>query len=105
MLLADLTFLAGVHFSTHLNLLDQCQCVIPHLDGSWQLAGQCHSQHHAVGGCCEDTTQDDAFTECMRHDGRHDDQDGGEEVRGAVEVTQRPDLPCQCHLVPEDGGK
>lgn len=106
-LLIALTFLAGTHVSTplwtNLDLLDQCQRVVPHLDGSWELAGQRHSQHHAVGGCGKDAAQDDAFTECMRNDGRHDDQDGRKEVRGAVEVTQRTDLPRQRHLVPEEG--
>lgn len=87
---------------THLDLRHQRQRVVPHLDGSRQLAGQRHPQDDAVGGRGEDPTQDDAFAERVRHDGRDDDHDGGEEVRGAVEVTQRTDLPRQRHLVPED---
>lgn len=39
----------------------------------------------------------------MRHNGRDDDQDGGEEVGRAVEVPQGTDLPRQRHLVPEEG--
>lgn len=87
--------------STHLDLLDQRQRVVPHLDGARQLAGQRHAQHHAVGGGGEDAAQDDALAERVRHDGGHDHQDGGEEVGGAVKVTQRADLPRQRHLVPE----
>lgn len=90
---------------THLDLLDQCQRVVPHLDGSWQLPRQRHSQNHAVGGRGEDTAEDDAFAECVRHDGRHDDQDGGKKVRGAVEVTQRANLPGQCHFIPVVEGR
>lgn len=86
---------------TYLYLLDQRQRVVPHLDGSGQLPRQRHSQDHAVGGSGEDSSQDDAFTESVGHDGRHDDQDGREEVGGAVEVTQRSDLPRQRHLIPE----
>ncbi len=89
---------------THLYLLDQCQRVIPHLDGSWQLAGDRHSQHHAIGGCGEDTPQDDTSTERVRHNGSHNDQDGGKEVRSAVKVTQRTDLPCQRNFIPEERG-
>lgn len=104
-----MTFLAGTQVQTplltHLDLLDQCQGVVPHLDGSRQLAGQRHSQHHAVGGRGEDAAQDDAFAECVRHNGRHDDQDGGKEVRDAVEVTQGTDLSRQRHLVPEEEGE
>lgn len=88
--------------TTHLDLLDQRQRVVPHLDGSRQLARQRHPQHHAVGGRGEDTAQDDAIAERVRHYGRHDDQDGGEEVGGAVEVAQVTDLPRQRHLVPEE---
>lgn len=90
---------------THLELLHQGQCVVPHLDGARQLAGQGHAQHHAVGGSGEDPPQDDAFAECMWHDGRHDDQDGRKEIGSAVEVTQVADLPRQRHLIPDGKGE
>lgn len=90
---------------THLDLRDQRQGVVPHLDGAWQLARERHAQHHAVGGRGEDAAQDDALAERVRHDGRHDDQDGREEVGGTVEVAQGADLPRERHLVPREGGE
>ena len=78
---------------------------MPHLNGAGQLAGEGHARHHAVGGWGEDAAQDNAFAERVRNDGRHDDQDGRKEVRGAIEVAQGTNLACQRHLAPGQEGR
>lgn len=85
----------------HLDFCEQPDGVVPHLDGGGQLACDCDAQGDAVGQRGEDATQDDAPAQGVRHDGRHDDPDGREEVGGAVEVPQRADLLRELHLFPE----
>lgn len=60
----------------HLDLCEQSDGVVPHLDGRGQLAGDCDAQGDAVGQRGEDSPQDDASAQRVRHNGRHDDPDG-----------------------------